>query len=118
MIYDVQILSRILGKKDKFNLAFQHRPRFGGHVSVQPHHPDVRHVLALGGLPRGREPSAADALSRIQVRKEVSGSMERASSLSENEETLRFICRTGRERIWGPFLRHPLEHPLPRLQYF
>ena len=42
----------------------------------------------------------------------------RASSLSENEETLRFICRTGRERSWGPFLRHPLEHPLPRLQYF
>ena len=55
--------------------CFQHRPRLGSHVAVQPHHPDVRHVLALGGLPRGREQSAADALSRIQVRKEVSESL-------------------------------------------
>ena len=75
VIYDVLILS-LFWEQSIFNFAFQHRPRLGSHVSVQPHHPDVRHVLALGGVPRGREQSAADALSRIQVRKEVSGTME------------------------------------------
>ena len=51
--------------------SFQHRARLGSDVVVQSHHPDVRHVLALDGVPRGGKPSAADAFSRIQVRKEL-----------------------------------------------